>query len=101
MNPIRANYLLGGIENIEVARWLSPNDPAATAALAKPTLTLTVTAKQVNDQGQETGTVRRTLQLAPQPDTGAFYGRLEGERYLFLLDAATHDKLAVDPLDPR
>lgn len=101
VNPIRANYLLGGIENIEVARWLSPNDPAATAALAKPTLTLTVTAKQVNDQGQETGTVRRTLQLAPQPDTGAFYGRLEGERYLFLLDAATHDKLAVDPLDPR
>ncbi|MCF7675934.1 MAG: DUF4340 domain-containing protein [Akkermansiaceae bacterium] len=108
VNAARANYMLGGIENIVVARWLARNDPAATAALEKPSLTLTVTARQVDERGQPTGAFCRTLQLAPPlaPPPGGvptqtYYGRLEGEPYLFLLDADAYDRLAIDPRDRK
>jgi hypothetical protein len=102
LNALHANYLLGGVENIIVARWLAPNDPAATAALAKPTLTLIVTAKGVDEQGRETAPVPRKLEFAPlggKLPAATYYGRMEGERYLFQIDPETYEKLALDPLD--
>jgi hypothetical protein len=56
----------------------------------------------VDSRGDEAGTVRRKLELAPLGGTlpaAAYYGRLEGERYLFQIDPETYEKLAVDPLD--
>lgn len=105
VNPLRANYMLGGLEEIDVLRWLAPNDPAALAALAAPELTLKVAADEVDEHGRKTGAPRvRTISLAPQPGAKppqAYYGRCDGERYLFLLDPATYERLATDPFANR
>lgn len=105
VNSSRANYMLGGIETIDAARWLAPTDPAALAALEKPSLTLAVSVKQVNAEGEETGPpVTRQLRFAPQAGSNppqAYYGRIEGERYLFLIDLATYERLAINPLEAR
>ncbi len=104
VNPARANYMLGGVEAVDAARWLAPNDPNAIAALEKPSLTLALTVKQVNPQGEETGVITRRMEFAPQPGADppqAYFGRLEGERYLFLIDRGTYERLAVDPLATR
>ncbi len=101
INPAKANYLLAALEGLEVNRWLSPADAEATAALEKPTLTLAVTERQVDDRGELTGQIRRELRFAPAagPSPAQFYyGRLVGDRYPFIVDAGTFEKLAVDPL---
>jgi hypothetical protein len=105
VNPAKANYLLGGVEGLEVTRWLSPADEAATAALAQPVLTLVVRERQVPEPGaDEAGgdaEIRRELHFAPvagPTPAQLYYGRLAGDRYPFLVDAATYEKLAVDPL---
>lgn len=101
VNPARANYLLGGLEGLEVARWLSPADAEAAAALAAPALTLQVEENEVDERGEIKGTLRHELQFAPVPGATPaqlYFGRLTGDRYPFLVDAATYEKLAVDPL---
>jgi hypothetical protein len=101
VNPFKANYILAGLETLEVARWLSPADPDALAALATPELTLVVEENQVDERGKGEGTIRRELQFAPAPGPESaklYYGRLVGDRYPFIVDAAAYEKLAVDPM---
>jgi hypothetical protein len=101
VNPAKANYLLDGLEGLEVTRWLSPVDAEAIAALAQPVLELVVEEREVDERGEGEGVVRRELQFAPVPGptpTRLYYGRLVGDRYPFLIDAATFEKLSVDPL---
>ena len=101
VNPAKASYMLGGLEGLEVARWLSPADAEASAALAQPALTLAVVENKVDDRGERAGEIRRELQFAPTPGptpAQSYYGRLVGDPYPFVVDAATYEKLSVDPL---
>lgn len=96
LDPARANFLLTTLENLKVARWLSPTDEAAAAALANPTLTLTVAEQTYDEDDKFTGIAIRTIALAPaapgsQP---AFYfGRLTTDSHPFLIHRDTYQKL--------
>lgn len=99
LDPARANFMLSNLEGLKVSRWLSPADEGALAALANPSLTLTVIEKAVDDEGDFTGIENRTVSLAPAAaaaNPGFYYGRLSSEIHPFLLDAETYQKLAVD-----
>lgn len=99
LDPARARYMLDTLEGLKVTRWLAPDEEAATTALKKPTLTLTVTEWILDDEGERTGVKDRTIRLAPATGgdkVGMVYGRLEGDPNPFLLDQETWRKIAID-----
>jgi len=100
LNPDHAKLLLGGLEALEITRWLAPDDGDAAAALAAPTLTLMVEEKRVDELSETTGVDRHELKFAPVAGASPpqlYYGRLTSDTHPFLLDRATYDKLAADP----
>lgn len=99
LDPARANYILTTLENLTVARWLTPADEAAAKALSKPALTFTATENTVDDFGDISGAKTRTLTLAPDPATNLIYGKLSSDPSPFTLDAETFLKLSIPPLD--
>jgi hypothetical protein len=101
LDDARANLLLARLEALKVARWLPADDAHTTAAMANPSLTLRVAEKQIHDDGNIAGLTQRTLRLAPGEGNfaGFFHGRVDGESYPFLLDAATYEILAAELLE--
>jgi hypothetical protein len=99
LDPARANFILTALENLAVAKWLSPSDEAAAKALAKPALTFTATENTVDDFGEINGSRTRTLSLVPDPATNLIYGKLSTDPSPFTLDAETFLKLSIPPLD--
>lgn len=100
LDPARANYMLSTLEGLKVSRWLAADDEAAAAALAKPSLRLTVTELTVDDEGETTGVMDRTVSFAAADKPGFYFGRLDQEPHPFLLDAETYGKLAAELLEP-
>ena len=102
LDAARANYMLSVLEGLKVSRWLSATDEQAAAALANPSLVLTVIEKTIDEEGDFSGLMQRVLSLAPAggPHAGLYYGRLQSENHPFLLDAETYGKLAADLLEP-
>ncbi len=99
LDPVKANYMLSVLEGLKVSRWLATTDEGATAALQKPTLTLTVTELTVDGNDEATGVRDRTVTLAPAApgkNPGFYYGRLDKEEHPFLLDRSTYLKIAGD-----
>ncbi|MDP3849462.1 MAG: DUF4340 domain-containing protein [Luteolibacter sp.] len=99
LDPARANFMLSVLEGLNVSRWLSPTDEGAAAALANPSLVLTVVEKSPDAEGDFAGLAQRTLRLAPAaagPNPRMYYGGLNSELHPFLLDAETYGKLAMD-----
>ena len=98
LDPDRANFLLGAVENLQVDRWLGSDDEEANAALLDPAMTLAVAMKQVDGDGNFTGLARRELRVAPSPDVRVFFGRVDSDPNPFLLDRETVLKLTVGVL---
>jgi hypothetical protein len=99
VDPNRANFLLTALEQLRALRWLAPGDPDATEALANPAITIALTERHENDQGDYLGLRRQELRVAPVPGSSppaVFYGQLAGDLQPFLLDRATVEKLAMD-----
>ena len=99
LDPARAKYLLGALENLEVSRWISPTDEAALAALEKPFLLFQVELKTVDDFGDEKDTVTRTMALGIDPIAKVVYGKHSGDNVLFTLSPETFQKLSIPLLE--
>lgn len=102
LNPDRANYLLGALEGPKVARWLSPSDASAKAALLKPSLAFRVIEDTTDELDDVNGRITRELLLAPatrNATPGFYYGRLGDDPQPFTIDPATYQKLATDLLE--
>ncbi|MFD2255185.1 DUF4340 domain-containing protein [Luteolibacter algae] len=99
LDPARANFLLGLLENIEVSQWLGPNDEDALQALDSPLLTFVLTENTVDEFGDPTGEKSQTLSLAVDPKSRNVYGRLSGESSLFTLAPELFLKLSISLLD--
>jgi hypothetical protein len=95
----RANRLVTLLVDLQGESWLAPDDEAARKALARPALTFSLAVMTYDDQGEEAGIARRTLQLAPasdRPDNTIFYGRVDQDPHAFILGTETVRLLAVD-----
>lgn len=100
LDPAHANYLLDALENLQVTRWISPNDETAIKALAEPFLLFQVEMRTVDEFGDETGNVTRTLALGIDPVTRIIYGKHSDDTVLFTLSVETSQKLAIPLLEP-
>ena len=101
LDAVRANQLLALLEGLKVARWLPADDAHTATALANPALTFRLVEKQIDHDGNFSGLTQRTLRLAPGEGStsGFFHGRVDGEPYPFLIDAATYERLAAGLLE--
>ena len=103
LNPDHAKFLLGSLEALEITRWLAVDDEDASAALAKPVLTLMVVEKKIDEFGENVGGEKDKRELRFAPVAGSspprfYYGRLTSDTHPFLIDRATFENLAVDLL---
>jgi len=95
----RANRLLVPLLKLQCDSWLGPDDASAQSALAKPAMRFTLGIKLRDASGEDAGTQRRELILAPaseSPQNRIFYGRVSGEPLPFMISADTVARLAVD-----
>lgn len=99
IDPMKAGVMLGALEELRAAKWLSASDSEALAALASPALTFRVRERSFDDQGSFRGFSDRTLTLAPAGGlrSGFFYGRINTDPQLFLIDRDDCRKLAIEP----
>ena len=99
LDPTRANYLLGVLENLSVNRWLPANYAAADKALLAPTLSFKVKYQLIDDEGNDAGYGTKQLDIAPAAEGALnrfYYGRLTSDENPFVLDQETLDKLKVE-----
>jgi hypothetical protein len=94
LDATRVNHMISVLEGLMVSKWLAKDDQAALAALEKPALKITVTELKVDDEGETTGVMDRTIHLAPSELPGFHYGRMDGTTPLFLIDDSTYEKIS-------
>ncbi|QTN32570.1 DUF4340 domain-containing protein [Akkermansiaceae bacterium] len=101
LDPSRANFLLATLENLQVSRWLSPADEAATAALATPSLILGISQVTLDDFGDEIkgGGKTQTLTLAADPASNTFFGKISGDPSPFTISPEDYLKLSIPLMD--
>ncbi len=99
LDPAHANFVLATLENLQVARWLSPEDETAAKALAKPSLSFEITENTVDDFGDRVGEKKETLTLAADPSSGLVYGKISSEPSPFIVDPESFLKLGIPLLD--
>lgn len=100
LDPAKANFLLGILENLQVSRWLSPSDEAAALALANPTSSFTLRENVIDDLGENTGTRTLRLDIAADPSGRTIYGKRSDDPVPFTLDPESFLKLSIPLLDP-
>ena len=99
LDPSRAAFVLKTLENLQVIRWLTPTDEAATAALQNPALTFELKENTFDDFGDENGTKSQTLTLAPDPVTNTVFGKISSDPSPFTLSPESFLKLSIPLLD--
>lgn len=99
LDPLRANFVLAALENLQVSRWLAPTDEAAAVVLAKPFLTFAITENTVDDFGDDVGTKQQTLTLATESSSGLIFGKISSDPSPFILDPESFLKLSIPLLD--
>ncbi len=99
LDPLKANFLIGVIENLEVTSWLSDDDEDAATALESPFLTFEITQKLVDEFGGETGVKTEVISIGVNKATGKIYGKKSSEGLYFTLPEETVLKLSIPLLD--
>jgi hypothetical protein len=96
----RANHMLDHLVGIECERWLAVDDEEARAALARPTLRISVFENEIDEFGDAIGEIRRDIGFAPAPGHPGFhYGLLLGEPHPFLIPNETIMRLTLPLFD--
>jgi hypothetical protein len=98
LDTARANFLVSAIEALEAQPWLASNHPGASAALANPAMTLSMTEKQIDADGEFSGIREVRLLIAPNPENpDSFYAALPGiDPHPFLLPKSSVEALGID-----
>jgi len=95
----RANQLLKLLLELQGESWVAPDDVAAQAALASPTLRFTVTSKKYDANGAFERVEQHVMSLAPAseaPNNQVYYGRVDNDPNAFKIDTRTVQRLQVD-----
>lgn len=99
LDPARAEFLLGLLEDLQVSTWLSARDSLASSALEDPDLVIITNEKTVDKFGDATGEKTRTLYLSADSETRRIYGKTDSEAYFFTLSPEVFLQLSLPLLD--
>ena len=98
LDPLKANFLVGAIESLEVKSWLSENEEAA-AVLENPSLKFEITQNLVDEFGDETGEATEVIVFGSNKITGKIFGKKSSENLYFSISDETVLKLSIPLLD--
>lgn len=102
LNTNKAEKLLKKLTDIEVEQWIGPVAENAARQLADPSLAISILVEEMSDEGLPLGKRRHELKLAEMvrgPTNRFYFGKSDSIPSYFLLDPATHGRLAVDLLE--
>jgi hypothetical protein len=100
MDQLKANFLMGVVESLEVNNWLSEDDGEAKLALENPMLTFEIKQRLVDDFGDATGNeVTEVITIGVNKATSKIFGRKSSENLYFSLSDETVLKLSIPLLD--
>jgi Domain of unknown function (DUF4340) len=99
LDSLKANFLMGVIESLEVTNWLSEDDEEAALALEKPMLTFEIQQRLVDEFGDKTGEVTEVISIGVNKKTGKIFGKKSSENLYFSLSDETLLKLSIPLLD--
>ena len=99
LDPLKANFLMGVIEKLEVTSWLSGIDEEALVALKSPLLKFEITQNLVNEFGDVTGKETEIISIGVNKSNGKIYGKKASEASYFILTNETLLKLSKPLLD--
>lgn len=99
LDPLKANFLMGAIESLEVDKWLSEEDVDAVSAVENPVLTFEIKQQLVDDFGDRTGEVTEIIIIGADKSTGRFFGKKSSDNSYFSLSDETVLKLSIPLLD--
>lgn len=99
LDPIRAEFVLGALENLQVAEWLSSADEKAASVLATPLLTFELKENTVDEFGDKTGEKTQTLIVSPDAETRKVYGKIDSDPSFFTLPPEIFLKLSIPLVD--
>jgi hypothetical protein len=99
LDPLKANFLMGVIENLEVKNWLSEDDEEAASALENPFLKFEIQQHLVDDFGDNTGEVTEIISIGVNKTNGKIFGKKSSENLYFSLSDETVLKLSIPLLD--
>ena len=99
LDSLKANFLMGVIENLEVKNWLSEDDEEAASALENPFLKFEIQQRLVDEFGDKTGEVTEVISIGSNKSTGKIYGKKSSENLYFSLSDETVLKLSIPLLD--
>ncbi len=99
LDPLKANFLMGVIENMEVTEWLSEDDDEAIKALENPFLKFEIQQRLVDEFGDKTGEVTEVISIGASKTSGKIFGKKSSENLYFSLSEETVLKLSIPLLD--
>ncbi len=99
LDTMKASFLMGVIEKLEVTSWLSDIDEEALVALESPLLKFEITQNLVNEFGDVTGKEIEIISIGVNKSNGKVYGKKASEASYFILTNETLLKLSIPLLD--
>jgi hypothetical protein len=99
LDPLKANFLMGVIESLEVKEWLSEDDEEAIKTLENPFLKFEIQQRLVDDFGDKTGEVTEVISIGVSKTSGKIFGKKSSENLYFSLSEETVLKLSIPLLD--
>lgn len=99
LDLLKANFLMGVVEGLEVTNWLSEEDEEAKSALQNPLMTFEIKQRLVDEFGDETGEVTEVIVFGSNKTTGKIFGKKSSENLFFSISDETVLKLSIPLLD--
>lgn len=99
LDPLKANFLMGVIESLEVKEWLSEDDEEAIKTLENPFLKFEIQQRLVDEFGDKTGEVTEVISIGVSKGSGKIFGKKLSENLYYSLSEETVLKLSIPLLD--
>ncbi len=99
LDPLKANFLMGVIESLEVKEWLSEDDEEAIKTLENSFLKFEIQQRLVDEFGDKTGEVTEVISIGVSKTSGKIFGKKSSENLYFSLSEETVLKLSIPLLD--
>ena len=105
LNPNRADKLLTFLDSLKTKRWLGPLHTQAMMSLENPEITISVSMRRFDDQGNDLPPIRKTLRISQTPGGYINFAKIDSspmstedqdETSYFLLSPETIKQLSVE-----
>ena len=97
LNPNRADKFLGYLNSLTTQRWLGPLHNQAMQSLANPDITIKLTMRRFDNEGNDLSPMTKTLRVSQTPSGYINFGKVDSS----IISPETEDELSYFLLTPE